>query len=141
MQIDIFTLSVDIKEYKGGETLIDENNKEWSVLSTTPLLDDNGFPSDVYVVTTINNVEIGGITRNGKISIGSSNQAKLYYDAALYSYIEPNNKYPTIKCNECGHIGEAKSYMAPDFLGDKKQRIGTCYYICSQCESPNIENV
>jgi hypothetical protein len=141
MQIDIFTLSINIKERKDERTLIDENDKEWVLIGTSTFFDDNGFPSDVYAITKINDVEIGGTIHNGKISIGSSDLAKLYYESVLETYIKPIEKYPTVKCNECGYVGEAKSYMAPDFLGDKKQRIGTCYYICSECGSPNIENV
>ena len=36
----------------------------------------------------------------------------------------------------CGAI--AKLNMAPDFIGDnpKTMQIGTCYYICTQCNQP-----
>jgi hypothetical protein len=138
MEIGVFTLYVDLKECRDKRILIDEHNQEWILLGISMVWDSNGFPTDGYAETKLEGKNIGASIVGGRLLIGNSENAKLYYSSILASYIKPADKYPTVKCSDCGHTGEAKSYMAPDFFGDKKQRIGTCYYICRECESPNI---
>ena len=46
-----------------------------------------------------------------------------------------NKKKSTLRSNCCN--AEVKySDPAPDFLGDKHPKIGTCYCICSKCSEP-----